>query len=512
MTVKKFNADKIQMRDMKIRAVNSDKREVTGIAVPYNTVIDVDGWFREQVAPGAIQNSDVILFFWRHDEPIGRVISTRETPEGFEITAIISETPRGDEAYTLLKDGVVDRLSIGFNVVEYSSSIDPDTQEELITYTNIQVLEVSAVPFPAYDAAKVSQVREASTQLKEGSNKMPDSHVEISELRGSVEELERSVSLLSSNINTSSSSEHVDNFRSFGEMVKLVASGDADAKRAYEGMVLSDSIVKDSWIGDLIKVIRDKQVVASSFQRGTLPATGMSVEYGVLNSNTVAVGVQAAEGDPLPFGKVDFTTDTAPVKTLGGWSSVSRQVIERSNINVLTTLFEALANAYGRAVELEARNTFLTRYALTTSIDANLGTQDGIVAAIVNSAEYFDANGLALSGIKVSAETFLALLAVPSTDRVLQISNAGPDKIGTANISSISGDIANVKVQVIPGLTGQVFAPYDDTAILTLESAGAPVQLQDDNIVNLTRDFSVYGYESSVLQNRLGILRVNNVV
>ena len=35
---------------------------------------------------------------------------------------------------------------------------------------------------------------------------------------------------------------------------------------------------------------------------------------------------------------------------------------------------------------------------------------------------------------------------------------------------------------------------YDSSALKTLENPNAPTQLQDDNIVNLTKQFSLYGY------------------
>ena len=35
---------------------------------------------------------------------------------------------------------------------------------------------------------------------------------------------------------------------------------------------------------------------------------------------------------------------------------------------------------------------------------------------------------------------------------------------------------------------------YDHTAVKSLESPNAPMQLQDDNIINLSRAFSLYGY------------------
>jgi hypothetical protein len=49
-------------------------------------------------------------------------------------------------------------------------------------------------------------------------------------------------------------------------------------------------------------------------------------------------------------------------------------------------------------------------------------------------------------------------------------------------------------VNLLPAADAGTFSFYDDVAIETLESPGAPAQLQDENILNLTKAYSVYGY------------------
>ena len=69
----------------------------------------------------------------------------------------------------------------------------------------------------------------------------------------------------------------------------------------------------------------------NTFDRGGLPDDGMSVEYAQLTENTLKAGEQTAEGTDLPGpGKVKLATKSETIKTFGGWTELTRQVIERS--------------------------------------------------------------------------------------------------------------------------------------------------------------------------------------
>ncbi len=107
----------LETRSFEVR-LEADTREVVGLAVPYGQVADIGGVYREQFVPGAIRSVEDVKLFWQHSEPIGRIIEGRDTEAGFEIRAMISDTPRGNEAYTLLKDNVINKFSVGFMAVQ----------------------------------------------------------------------------------------------------------------------------------------------------------------------------------------------------------------------------------------------------------------------------------------------------------------------------------------------------------------------------------------------------------
>lgn len=505
-------SEQLEVREFQVRlAEESDKREFTGIAVPWGQVADIAGIYTETVQRGAVQDSEDAKVWWRHDEPIGRITRAEDTDDGWQITGVLSRTARGDEAYTLLRDGVVDRLSIGFQPLEHT-----DTEHEdgsiTRTRTRIKVREVSIVPLPAYPGAAVTQVREART---EGDTPMSEdtlTRADLDEVRTAVEDLDRELKLVGSQV--TSTEPEGDQFRSFGEYVKALAAGEETAVRAYSGATSADTISHDAWVGDVIRLGTERQRVTSLFRHTKdLPAEGMNVEYGYLDADTTQVGVQAAEGDDLLYGKVSLGTTTAPVKTLGGWTQLTRQEIERSSVGVLDFSFRAMYLKYARAVETMTRAVLTAAYNDATAtalaeVEADLSTQDGVVAGLIELVEHFEDNDVNLSGLAVAKDAFLGLLAVPATDRILQVTQAPEDKLGTVTVSSIEGNISGLKVSLWPGAPTGATVAYDETAIRTQEAPGAPFRLQDENIVNLSKAFSVYGYAASYAQVRPGLVKV----
>jgi len=96
--------ESLETREMEFRVTNSEAREVTGIAVPYDRVER-----GEMFARDSVELDPEAKLMWQHDqrEPIGKIVEGRHTPEGFEITARLSATQRGLEAITLLEDIII---------------------------------------------------------------------------------------------------------------------------------------------------------------------------------------------------------------------------------------------------------------------------------------------------------------------------------------------------------------------------------------------------------------------
>ena len=307
--------------------------------------------------------------------------------------------------------------------------------------------------------------------------------------------------------------------RSAGAFVQALALGDTETResynramehmhdeaqsRAYTGGTTADAPVKDQWVGDLTNIFdASSGVLANIFSTGTLPAKGMNIEYAQLLTNTVQVTEQVNEGDDLAYGKVTLETKTAPVKTYGGYIQLSRQEIERSTLPVLNRSLEAMAVAAG------ARKKAVLRAAVAQAVAARkaIATNGGVVLlgatlaagvagnwedALIDAAIRYDGLDANPEALIVSASVFKKLRSLTvSGERVFQVYDRNAS--GVLNLPGLTGNLAGISVYLDAGqatdsayfVNGRAIRQYDSSL----------VSLQDENIINLSKDFSVYRY------------------
>jgi HK97 family phage prohead protease len=131
----------------------------------YGSVFGVLDSYADIVAKGAFRRTlkeskakgRMPALLWQHDpsKPIGVYEDMREDETGLIVKGRLSDTQLGREAYTLLKDGALSGLSIGFRTLK--SKVDEENGVR--TLTDIELWETSLVTFPANDAARVTGVK-----------------------------------------------------------------------------------------------------------------------------------------------------------------------------------------------------------------------------------------------------------------------------------------------------------------------------------------------------------------
>lgn len=496
--------DRLQLRDVAVKEVTEDMT-VTGRAVPFNVESEIFPGLYERFTPECQIDHNHVKLFWSHSEPIGKVTEIETRDDGLHITARISDTDQGRHVHRLLLDDVVNRFSIGFIMLEQDETED-DQGNITITPRHIELKEVSIVPFPAYDDAEILDVR----HQQKGEAAMPEkAAVTMADLEtrdNKIDKLTQELALLREEQTPKDETSGLLQYRSMGEFIKALAAGDEHAQRTYAGAVSAETVLKDGWVGSMLEIVTARTLVLNLFQhKKNLPAEGMSVEYGVIDADSVDVDVQTSEASDLAFGKIELDVKSAPVKTLGGWTSLTRQAIERTSINVLDLHWRALADRYGAALETLARTTLTSLLSTAESVEGDLDTQDNVVSTLLAVVEAFDGKVEKFDGLLVSSDMFEALYAVTASKRILQFSRQERDKLGSITLRTLSGDIANVPVTVLPGADPETVIAYDERALTVQEAPGAPFRLQDDNIVNLTRDFSLYGYAAAYSEIPAGI-------
>ena len=151
--------------------------EMTGFAAAFGNLDDGD----DVIMPGAFsktlqEGGHRVRILWQHDrqEPIGKPVEMREVgaealPEamrarfpgitgGLLVRGIISDTRRGRDARVLMRDGVVNELSIGYDAIksEYKSQPDGKRIREL---QEIRLWEFSPVTWAMNPAALITDAK-----------------------------------------------------------------------------------------------------------------------------------------------------------------------------------------------------------------------------------------------------------------------------------------------------------------------------------------------------------------
>ena len=152
----------LQLKDS---SIDTDKRTFEGYASTWD--VDKTG---DVIMPGAFAKSikeafpkNKIKVLWEHWEPLGMPLEMREDKTGLFVKARVSKTSLGDDALALMKDGVVDTMSIGFTIPANKSEINDQGQREI---HEVKLMEFSPVTFPANDAAVITGVKSLSEKLQ----------------------------------------------------------------------------------------------------------------------------------------------------------------------------------------------------------------------------------------------------------------------------------------------------------------------------------------------------------
>ncbi len=491
-------------REFQARLVDAEERTIVGLAVPYGQEIDLTGNTKERFEAGAIKTIEDVKLFYGHEEPIGKVVEGRDTEEGFEIVAKISDTPRGNEIYTLLQDDVLNRFSVGFYPVK-------DRKEgQTIVREEVNLLEVSVVPFPAFSGAKITEVRSESeteeveeiveTPNETESETMENIELDVRTVQDEVAELRRVIEAGQS-VEIAAPATH--KFRSQGEFAKALVNGDEDAKAlARAASTSADTVALPGFLGYIDNLIDTNRPTLSAFSRAALPAAGLTVEYAQVSANTLAVGVQSPENEELSFGNLSIDSVSANVVTYGGYTSMSKQTIQRSSVNYLDTALRALSIAYANTTNQAVVTLIEAQDYTGKTFDVSAGTAEALIGGLADASSYiFKETGLRPEAIMVGTGAYKLLLQVAGEDGrpVVLVNGAGVNNIGSANIPGLSGQLFGLPIIVDPAIGTNLGFVANSAAIQTLESPGAPVRLSADDITTLTDSISVYGYMAITL-------------
>jgi hypothetical protein len=142
--------------------VRAEGKTIGGYAAVFNSTTDIGGMFREKIAPGAFKpslNGDVRAL-WNHDTNyvLGRTkagtLRLSEDERGLAVEIDLPDTQAARDLRENMRLGNVDGMSFGFRVTK--QEWDETGDIPLRTIQEVELFEVSAVTFPAYEDTEIA--------------------------------------------------------------------------------------------------------------------------------------------------------------------------------------------------------------------------------------------------------------------------------------------------------------------------------------------------------------------
>jgi HK97 family phage major capsid protein len=396
----------------------------------------------------------------------------------------ISQTTAGSDVLVEAADGLRDGISVGANIIKHT---DRDGQ---IIVTSAELVEVSLVTSPAFDAARVTQVAASaddSTEIVE-ETKMTEQPIEVIEDAVEVEASHVAASTYNAPIFTQPRELPTLTAGQYAHKMLAAQRGDRSAidfvTAAGEATTTNNAgLIPVPFMREVIGVIDNSRPFVDSIERRALPAAGMSFR---IPRRTVAptVAETAELGTPSDTAMQVDDLEVQVVK-FSGQNRVSIELLERSDPSYLDEVLRNLAASYAQQTDL---------YAFTEGIvgcGASGGT--GYVAAI---ADAISDSALVMrrdpDRLLVGSTQYANILKdVDDTGRPL-FTATGPSVNAAGQINRSAGTVMGLDLvkDYNIGATNILAYPSDYAAFY--ESGTAQVRV---NVIDtMTVEIAVYGF------------------
>lgn len=151
-----------EKRLIEIRAAEGEEEGMTveGYAAVFDTVTNL-GYMKEVIDRNAFDNADMsdIVMKYNHEDSVLPMARTRGgslqfnvDDHGLKIRAKLPETTVNKDIFTLIKDGVLSKMSFAFTVANEEYDYETDTRK-ILAFDKI--FDVSVVDVPAYETTEI---------------------------------------------------------------------------------------------------------------------------------------------------------------------------------------------------------------------------------------------------------------------------------------------------------------------------------------------------------------------
>lgn len=149
-----------EIRMVEMRAVDSEEMIVEGYASVFESVTDL-GYMKEVIDRNAFEGADMsdIVMKYNHEDSVlplartrGGTLQFEVDDHGLKIRARLVDTSVNRDIYTLIKEGILQKMSFAFSVKEDQIDYATDTRR-ILKFDKI--FDVSVVDVPAYETTEI---------------------------------------------------------------------------------------------------------------------------------------------------------------------------------------------------------------------------------------------------------------------------------------------------------------------------------------------------------------------
>jgi len=149
-----------EIRMVEMRAVESEDMIVEGYASVFDSVTDL-GYYKEVIDRNAFDGADMsdIVMKYNHEDSVlplartrGGTLQFEVDDHGLKIRARLVDTTVNRDIYTLIKEGILSKMSFAFTVKEEQYDYETDTRR-ILAFDKI--FDVSVVDVPAYETTEI---------------------------------------------------------------------------------------------------------------------------------------------------------------------------------------------------------------------------------------------------------------------------------------------------------------------------------------------------------------------
>jgi phage head maturation protease len=168
-----FSAVEFDAAPAEAPKVDTAKRTITGLALPYNAIARKFG-IAYRFRPGSLEYGDVsrVKHLRDHMTPVGSAVSLTDGKDGLTAELSVLSGPEGSgtrlERDQLLYDaenGLYDGLSVGvdFSLDPEDGDVEFNEADQVYDVVRASLREISSTPMPAFDDARVTKVAASLT-------------------------------------------------------------------------------------------------------------------------------------------------------------------------------------------------------------------------------------------------------------------------------------------------------------------------------------------------------------